>query len=331
VMRTKLGRDDPKEADVCKGAAAYAAAPVVRRALSWQRRDRLAGLLFLAPGALYLVVLYAYPILLNFYMSATRYTARTFFTGEAPFTGLDNLSRLVNNPDFATAVRNTVIFTLGSLFFQFTIGLAIAVFFQRKFPLSDVLRALILLPWLAPILVSGSIWVRLFDMDYGVVNFVLRTLGVTSQHLAWLTDPYLAPISVLIANIWIGIPFNMVILYGGLQAIPGELYEAAAIDGAGAWDRFLHISWPLLRSVSTVVLLLGLIYTLKVFDLIMSITRGGPANMSQTLNTFAYSLSFRTLDFGLGAAAGDLLMVLVLGFSLLYLWYAYGVEREAGQ
>jgi multiple sugar transport system permease protein len=330
-MPTRQNRDDPKMADVCEGAAADAAAPVIRRGLSWQRRERLTGLLFLAPATLYLVVFYVYPIFLNFYMSATRYTAKSFVTGEAPFTGLDNLTRLVNNPDFSTAVRNTVIFTLGSLFFQFTLGLAIALFFQRKFPLSDVLRALILLPWLAPILVSGSVWVRLFDMDYGVVNFVLRTLGVTSQPMAWLTDPHLAPISVLIANIWIGIPFNMVILYGGLQAIPGTLYEAAAIDGAGPWQRFRYISWPLLRPVSTVVLLLGLVYTLKVFDLIMSITRGGPANMSQTLNTYAYSLSFRLLDFGLGAAAGDILMVVVLILSLLYLRYAYGVEREAGQ
>jgi len=330
-MATKQDRDDPNMARVVEGAAAHAAAPLIHRVGRWQRREQLIGLLFLGPAAFYLVAFYVYPILLNFYMSVTRYTAKSFVTGEAPFIGLDNFKRLVSNPDFSTAVRNTVVFTLGSLFFQFAIGLAIALFFQRKFPLSGVLRALILMPWLAPVLISGAVWVRLFDMDYGVVNFVIRTLGVTSQHIAWLTDPHLAPISVLIANIWIGIPFNMVILYGGLQAIPGELYEAAAIDGASPWQRFRYISWPLLRTVSTVVLLLGLVYTLKVFDVIMSITRGGPANVSQTLNTYAYSLSFSLLDFGLGAAAGDILMVVVLIFGLLYLRYAYRVEREAGQ
>ncbi len=126
----------------------------------------------------------------------------------------------------------------------------------------------------------------------------------------------------MIANIWIGIPFNVIILYGGLQDIPATLYEAATIDGANSWQRFRHISWPLLRPVSAVVLLLGLIYTLKVFDVIMSITRGGPANVSQTLNTWAYNLSFISLDFGLGAAAGDILMVVVLLFGLIYLRYA---------
>jgi multiple sugar transport system permease protein len=220
------------------------------------------------------------------------------------------------------------VFTVGSLFFQFTLGLAIALFFQRKFPLSSFLRSLLLLPWLAPILVSGAVWVRLFDMDYGVINFLIRSVVVNAQHIAWLTDPHLAPISVLIANIWIGIPFNMVILYGGLQDIPEALYEAAEIDGANAWQRFRFISWPLLTPVSTVVLLLGLVYTLKVFDVIMSITRGGPANVSQTLNTWAYSLSFNNFDFGLGAAAGDILMVVVLIFGLIYLRYAYREDRE---
>jgi multiple sugar transport system permease protein len=255
-------------------------------------------------------------------MSLTRYTARSFVTGEAPFIGFGNFNRLFSNPDFTVALQNTLLFTLGSLLFQFVIGLALAVFFNQKFHLSGLLRSLFLLPWLAPILVSGAIWVRFFDLDYGVINYVLRSLGLIQQPLAWLIDPHLAPISVLIANIWIGIPFNMVILYGGLQNIPDTLYEAAMIDGANAWQKFRYVSWPLLRPVSTVVLLLGLIYTLKVFDVIMSITRGGPANVSQTLNTWAYSLSFTSLDFGLGAAAGDILMLVVLVFGLVYLRYA---------
>jgi multiple sugar transport system permease protein len=328
---TRQDRGDLTVTRVAGGAAAPAAAPHPRRVWGWQRRDRLVGLSFLVPAAVYLVAFYAYPLVYNIYMSVTRYTAKSFVTGEAPFVGLGNFMRLVNNPTFSTAVWNTVVFTLGSLFFQFTLGLAIAIFFQRKFPLSGVLRALILVPWLAPVLVSGAVWVRLFDMDYGVVNFVLRTLGATGQPMAWLTDPHLAPISVLIANIWIGIPFNMVILYGGLQAIPGVLYEAAEIDGAGPWQRFRYISWPLLRPVSTVVLLLGLVYTLKVFDVIMSITRGGPGNVSQTLNTWAYSLSFSILDFGLGAAAGDILIVVVLIFGLFYLRYTSREGQEVGQ
>jgi multiple sugar transport system permease protein len=304
-----------------RGAANSVAAPTPRKGLSWKHKEQLTAFLFLVPAILFVIVFYAYPILNNIVMSFQRFTAKSFVTGEAPFIGLGNFDRLVNHPDFKVAVFNTVVFTLGSLFFQFTLGLALALFFQRKFPLSMFLRSLLLLPWLAPLLVSGAVWVRLFDMDYGVINYMIRTLGLISQPLAWLTDPHLAPISVIIANVWIGIPFNMVILYGGLQSIPSTLYEAAEIDGANAWQRFRYISWPLLLPVSTVVLLLGLIYTLKVFDVIMSITRGGPANVSQTLNTWAYSLSFTNFDFGLGAAAGDILMIVVLIFGLLYLRY----------
>jgi multiple sugar transport system permease protein len=311
------------------GAATEVAAHSPRKMSSWKRREQLVSLLFLAPVVIFVLVFYVYPILNNILMSFQRFTAKSFVTGDAPFIGLGNFERLVNNPDFKVAVLNTIVFTLGSLFFQFTLGLAMALFFQRKFPLSGFLRSILLLPWLAPILVSGAVWVRLFDLDYGVINYLIRTVGLITQPIAWLTDPNLAPISVLIANIWIGIPFNMVILYGGLQDIPTTLYEAAEIDGANAWQRFRYISWPLLRPVSTVVLLLGLIYTLKVFDIIMSITRGGPANVSQTLNTWAYSLSFTTFEFGLGAAAGDILMIVVLIFGFIYLRYARSEDREA--
>jgi multiple sugar transport system permease protein len=322
-------RKSPSRGPVVDGAAVSAAAPApVHRSVSWRRRNDLVGYLFLLPAAIFVLIFFVYPIVNNVVMSFQRYTARSFVTGEAPFIGFGNFERLFGNPDFSVAVLNTVVFTVGSLFFQFTIGLAIAVFFNQKFPLNGFLRSLFLLPWLAPILVSGAVWVRLFDMDYGVINYVLRSLHLIDEPLAWLTNPRLAPLSTMIANIWIGIPFNVIILYGGLQDIPATLYEAATIDGANSWQRFRRISWPLLRPVSAVVLLLGLIYTLKVFDVIMSITRGGPANVSQTLNTWAYNLSFISLDFGLGAAAGDILMVVVLLFGLIYLRYASREEQR---
>jgi multiple sugar transport system permease protein len=321
--------------DLVNGAAAKVAAPSLkpkRHLLSPVQREKFNGLLFLVPAVIYFIVFYGYPIINNIEMSLEQYTAKSFVTGEAPFIGFQNFNRLIASPDFITVICNTVLFVVGSLFFQFTIGLAIAVFFQQKFPLSGFLRSLILVPWLAPIIVSGAVWVRLFDMDYGIINYIIRSLGLTSQHVAWLTDPHLALISVLIANIWIGIPFNMVILYGGLQEIPVTLYEAAAIDGAGPVDKFRYITWPLLRPVSIVVLLLGCVGTIKVFDVIMSITRGGPANMSQILNTWAYSLSYNQLDFGLGAAASDILMLVVIILSVLYLFYTSRQEyKEMGR
>ena len=145
------------------------------------------------PAAIFVLIFYVYPIVNNVVMSFQRYTAKSYVTGEAPFIGFGNFERLFGNPDFKVAVLNTVVFTVGSLFFQFTIGLAIAVFFNQKFPLNGFLRSLFLLPWLAPILVSGAVWVRLFDMDYGVINYVLRSLHLIDEPLAWLTNPQTRP------------------------------------------------------------------------------------------------------------------------------------------
>jgi multiple sugar transport system permease protein len=301
------------------GEAAGAASPVVPGADRLVRREQLALLAFLAPATAFIAVFYLYPIAKNVVMSFQAYTGSSFVTGEAPFVGLDNFRRLLTFSDFRSSAINTVIFSVGSLVFQFVIGLALAVFFQKRFPLNGVLRSLLLLPWLMPVIVSGAIWVRLFDLDHGVVNFALRSVGLVSEPIPWLASSQWALLSVLVANIWIGIPFNLVILHGGLAAIPAELYEAASIDGATAWQRFRYVSWPLLRPVSTVVLVLGVIYTLRVFDVIMSITRGGPGNASQTLNTWGYQLSFTRLDFGLGAAVGDILIVVSLAFGLVYL------------
>src|SRR5260221_9613228 len=199
------------------GAAADAAAHGLPRALGWKQQHQLVGLLFLLPATVFVAVFYVYPILLNIVMSFERFTAKSFVTGEAPFIGFGNFNRLFSNPDFPVALQNTLLFTVGSLIFQFVIGLALALFFNQKFPLSGILRSLFLLPWLAPVLVSGAICVRFFDLDYGVINFFLRVLGLIQHPLAWLTDPHLAPISVLIANIWIGIPFNIGFLYRCLQ------------------------------------------------------------------------------------------------------------------
>jgi multiple sugar transport system permease protein len=281
--------------------------------------ERIGLGLFLVPAVVFMVIFYAYPIAYNFLMSVQRYTARSFVTGEAPFVGLANFEQLVGMRDFWSIVASTVVFTVVSIAAQFSLGLALAVFFHRRFPLNTALRSLLLLPWLMPVLVSGAIWVRLFDLDYGVVNYALRSLGVITEPIPWLPSAQWAMVSVLIANIWIGIPFNMVILHGGLSGIPDVYYEAAQIDGAGSWSRFRFISWPLLRPVVVVVLVLGVIYTLRVFDVIMAITRGGPGLASHTLNTWGYQLSFVRLDFGLGAAVGDILIVVSMIFGFLYL------------
>ncbi|MFC8665094.1 carbohydrate ABC transporter permease [Streptomyces sp. NPDC057199] len=274
---------------------------------------------FLAPVTLYLVLFYAYPLYRNLDLSLRNYTVRSFVQGDAPFTGLKNYETVFQDPTFGPALAHTVTFTAVCLLFQYAIGLALAVFFHQHFRLSATLRALFLVPWLLPLIVSASTWSWMLNSDSGIVNSVLNAVGIDSVN--WLTSPEWSLTSVIIANIWIGVPFNLVVLYSGLQSIPGSLYEAAALDGAGAWRRFWNITFPLLRPVSAITLLLGLVYTLKVFDIIWIMTKGGPADSSTTFATWSYQLGFGNLlpAFGPGAAVGNLLVVAALAFGLVYL------------
>ncbi|WP_328615868.1 sugar ABC transporter permease [Amycolatopsis sp. NBC_00355] len=301
------------------------AAPVPRRG---PRRDgRFTAWAFLLPAVAYVVVFFGYPLAANVVTSTQDYTVKSFYTGEAPFVGLANYAAVLANPLFSTAVLNTVLFTAGSLVFQFGIGLALAVFFAGRFPGGALLRSLLLLPWLLPLVVSGAVWRWMFDQDHGVLNAASRLIGVGA--VPWLSSTAWALPAVILTNIWIGIPFNLVILHGGLRAIPASLHEAAALDGAGAWQRFRHVTWPLLRPVTGIVLMLGLVYTIKVFDVIMVVTGGGPANATQTLTTWSYRLSFHDFAFGQGAAVGNVLILAATAFGLLYLRSAKATLAEA--
>jgi multiple sugar transport system permease protein len=300
------------------GAALAAASSRAQRARS-RRRAQLAAWGFIAPVLVYLGLFYAYPLYRNIDLSIRRYTLASFITGDAPFAGLSNYASVIKSSTFAPALINTTIFVFASIAFQFAIGLALAVFFYRRFRLSGVLRALFLVPWLLPLLVSASTWSWMLDSDSGVVNSFLQAFGI--GQVDWLTSPRWSLVAVLIANIWIGIPFNLVIMYSGLQSISPDVFEAAAIDGASGWQRFWRITFPLLRPVSAITLLLGFVYTLKVFDIIWIMTRGGPGTASTTLAIWSYQLGFGSLlpDFSSAAAVGNLLIIIAVIFSLVYI------------
>ncbi|GAA0262851.1 sugar ABC transporter permease [Cryptosporangium japonicum] len=285
-----------------------------------RRRHRALEVLFLVPAVAYLVLFFGYPIVKNLAMGFQEYTTSTFYTGEAPWVGFANYSAVIGSSVFGQALLNTAVFTVASIAGQFVLGLGIALYFRRRFPLSGLLRSLILLPWLIPLIVASAIWRWILDQDNGALNRVIPGSP------GWLTSTSLALIACIIVNIWIGIPFNTTILYGGLQDIPPDLYEAAALDGATGWRAFRYVTWPLLRPVVNVVLVLGLVYTIKVLDLILGLTRGGPANATQTLATQSYHLSFVEFDFGQGAALGNILIAISLVFAFVYLRSA---RREA--
>ena len=309
---------DHRSVGVRNGAATAAPPPARGRRRRRPASTQWAAWAFLAPVTCYLALFYAYPLYRNLDLSLRNYTVRSFVQGDAPFTGLANYRTVLDDPTFAPALLHTVVFTAVCLLFQYAIGLALAVFFNQNFRLSATLRALFLVPWLLPLIVSASTWSWMLNSDSGIVNAALHAVGVGPVN--WLTSPSWSLASVIIANIWIGVPFNLVVLYSGLQSIPVSLYEAAALDGANAWRRFWSITFPLLRPVSAITLLLGLVYTLKVFDIIWIMTKGGPAESSTTFATWSYQLGFGNLlpAFGPGAAVGNLLVVAALVFGLIY-------------
>jgi multiple sugar transport system permease protein len=281
-------------------------------------RRQLVAWAFLLPLLAYLLLCYAYPLVTNIDLSIRDYTVRSFVQGGAELVWFDNFTTVFADPAFGTALLNTVLFTVVSLVFQYTIGLALAVFFARDFAFSATLRALFLVPWLLPLIVSASTWAWMLNSEAGVVNAALGFLG--AGRVDWLTSPDWSLVSVIIANIWIGIPFNLVLLHSGLKNIPVEVYEAASLDGATGWQVFRHVTFPILRPVSGVTLLLGLVYTLKVFDIIWIMTRGGPSGSSTTLATWSYELGFGSMlpRFGPSAAVGNVLILLAVVGGLVY-------------
>jgi multiple sugar transport system permease protein len=207
-----------------------------------------------------------------------------------------------------------------SLLFQFLIGFALALLFNLKFPLSRFSRSLILVPWLLPLLVTGIIFKFLFQLQAGAINQILQDLHLISHPVGYTLTPGWAYVTVLITNIWIGVPFFTVLLFSALQDVPEEIVEAARIDGAGPWQRLIRVKLPVIRPVIEVTFVLGFVFTVKVFDVVIGVTNGGPANSTQLIATWAYNLSFQDFNYGQGAALNTVLLLIALVAAPVYIW-----------
>jgi multiple sugar transport system permease protein len=299
------------------------------RWLSGRKREQLAGWLFLAPAIAYLLFSFALPIVYNVMLSFERTSPATIAHFRAPFAGLANYRFVLHDPTSRSAIVHTLFFTAGSLFFQFIIGFSLALLFSLRFPGRTFARSLIIVPWLLPLIVTGVMFRFLFQAEGGAVNQVLRTVGLEHSPTQWLNDPHLAFWTILVANIWLGIPFFTLLLYSALQEVPLEVREAAIIDGAGPWQRLRLVIVPIILPVIEVTLLLGFVFTVKVFDLVIGLTGGGPANATQLITTWSYNLSFQVFSFGEGAALNNVLLVLALICAPLYLWLSRGSLRRS--
>jgi multiple sugar transport system permease protein len=272
--------------------------------------------LFILPFVVFCLILLLYPVVYSLALSFRQATVETFVSGDMPFNGLTQYQAALADPIFWRALLNTILFAFFSILFQFTIGFLLGLLFQADFPLKNLCLALLLIPWVSPVLTAANIFKGLFN-EAGPVNRLCHLVGLGP--FPWLADPGYAFPATIVANIWIGFPFNFILLYAGMRSIPADIYEAAKIDGATFWQRVGYITLPVLQPVSVAVLLLGTIYTVKVFDLVWIMTRGGPANGTHLLSTYAYQVGFSVLNFGEAAAIATLMVFLVVLLNLLQL------------
>jgi multiple sugar transport system permease protein len=272
--------------------------------------------LFILPFVIFCLILLFYPVVYSLALSFREATVETFVSGEMPFNGLTQYQAALADPIFWRALINTILFAFFSILFQFTIGFLLALLFQANFPLKNLCLALLLIPWVSPVLTAANTFKGLFN-EVGPINRLAQLLGLGP--FPWLADPNYAFPATIVANIWIGFPFNFILLYAGMRSIPEDVYEAAKIDGATFWQRVGYITLPMLKPVSFAVLMLGTIYTVKVFDLVWIMTAGGPANGTHLLSTYAYQVGFSLLNFGEAAAIATLMVILVLFLNLVQL------------
>ena len=247
------------------------------------------GFLFVLPIVVLVLALVAYPFCYAIYLSMTRK-----FVGMAPvFVGLENYIRLASDGFFQRAVWNSVIFTFGSVIFKLVLGMAMALVLTSKIRFRNLFTGLLLIPWVAPTVVSALNFLWIYDGSLGVLNYVLvKVLGILPQGVGWLSEAGTAMAAVIFVNIWRGFPFFGISFLAGMKAIPGELYEAASVDGANAFQRFVHVTLPGLRNIVIIVVLLSTIWTFNDFAIVYILTKGGPGGATMVLPVYTYEMAF---------------------------------------
>ncbi|MEU7880825.1 carbohydrate ABC transporter permease [Microbispora bryophytorum] len=279
----------------------------------------------IAPVVIVMLVLVGYPLVRGVYLSLTDATegnmGRTIGMNVIPstyeFVGLTNYADILTSSQFLGRLAWTVVWTVVCVALHVGIGLGLAMLLNRPMRLRSLYRILLVLPWAVPAFVSAFIWRYLLNGEFGVVNAMLRAAGFAG--IGWLDDPFWAKVSVIACNVWLGVPFMMLALLGGLQAIARELHEAAEVDGATPWQRFRHITLPGLRPVSSTVVLLGTIWTFNQFPVIFLLTKGGPGGATEILVTYAYRQAFEGIRNYSGSAAwGMVILALLVVMATVY-------------
>jgi multiple sugar transport system permease protein len=281
-------------------------------------KERYFRFLILAPALIIVALLTIFPIVSVVYTSFHQYS---YIQGTKSFIGVKNFVRLINDKFFLVSLKNTFTFALLSTFSELVVGLGLALLFKEQFFGRKYILPLVIMPMLLSTMVVCATWKVLYHYDYGLFNYLLRTLGF--EPVKWLANKAIVMLSVVMVEIWQWTPLSFLILLAGLQAIPQELYEAAKVDGASRSRLFWHITLPILRHHVLLVILLRSIDTFRVFDKVYALTRGGPGNATETISFYIYREGFTYFHIDRAAAASVVMLLIVATISSIYIWFIF--------
>jgi len=279
--------------------------------------ERRLGWILAAPSLILIFGLLGYPLLYSFVIMFMDLNVTRPWLGPQ-FVGLGNFVDMAQNQLFWDALWRTVYFAAVSVVVGWPVALIFALLLNQDFPLRNVARGLMMIPWAIPHVVNGLIWARIYDANYGMLNGLLLQMGLIHDYITWLNSPSYALLLVVIAEVWVSTPALTLLFLAGLQTIGDDIYEAAECDGAGWWQNFLYVTLPLLKPMSLVVLVLKTISAFSIFDIVYVLTSGGPANSTQVIGYYVYNESFKFLHVGYGAALSYVIAFIILGLVVVY-------------
>lgn len=275
------------------------------------------GVLYIVPAMIVVAAVMFYPLIYTLIMG---FFENTLYMESPRFCGFSQYAVLFGDKVFLKSIGNTIVWTAGSVIFQFSLGFLFALLLHQPFVKGKtVLRILLMVPWVLPSIIGASVWQWMYNADYGILNFIFKTLGIIEKNRTWLAGGDTAMLSVVAVNVWKMFPFVLLMVEASLQGVGKDLKEAAVIDGASRWDVFRNVTWPAISQNCYSVLLLLTIWTMNAFTFIYALTEGGPAHKTEVMAMYIYKKAFTNYDFGIASAASTVLFFLSMAVAIVHI------------
>ena len=281
------------------------------------KKVKQSGILYIVPALLIVALVMLYPLVYTLVMG---FFKNTLFKEATEFFGIGQYIKLFGDEVFVGSIGHTLVWTFGSVFFQFTLGFVMAMILHQDFVKGKtVLRIFLMIPWVLPSVIGSAVWKWMYNADYGLINFLLKAIGLIDENRTWLSSTQTAMPAIIAVNVWKMFPYVMLMIEAALQGVSKDLKEAALIDGANKFEIFRNVTWTAIAPQCYSVLLLMTVWTLNAFTFVYNLTEGGPAHSTEVMAMFIYKKAFTDYDFGLASAASTVLFSICMIISLVYI------------